>query len=362
LGANVSVLIPALLLVLVASLPARPGLRFRSASLAGLLSIAGAAALLWYGIDRGPLWTDSFMSSVRKYAVNELREARERNVLLIDGASFVLNGVDTHYLDDELQKLGYSVRSVRLAAGGANHFERYTLNQEVVRGLGPKGDGQRWVYLAEVHHWYDQVPLAQFSDHEDTERVLHYLSPLNAWYAARALDSPDVRPPSSAGWRWPVLRHALLNAFNVGVSSRLAQEAEIEPSSGRTGNPRRAYRRFRSLEPLMAYARAPREASPPPLPWLRRIRERRLMSLWKPYVDELVYFGVPATRVGPLRYVQDFCRGTRRKCIAPTDRQLLGQLDAKTHWRDANHLRRSGAELYSRWLARKLHRLKVLAR
>jgi hypothetical protein len=321
----------------------------------------GAVALLGCAIARSSLVPWSYASSTRKYAVRELERVDERNLLVIEGGSYAVNGIDTEVLTDELRRLGYSVRAVKLAIGAGNHFERYQLNEDVrrrYRATGPAA--QRLIVLAEVHSSYDRVPLAQFDDNQDTNRVYYYLTPSNAWYAQRALRSENVETPLKDAWRWPLFRHTLINAFNAGAFNRLVPEADVELGTGRSSDKHPPYRKFRGLRPLLRELKRPVQRATP-LPWLFDIRERRLLELWQPYVDDLVYFGLPSTTTAQLAYVQSFCQTTQRPCIAPADAELIKALDEKPHWRNAGHMRASGAAIYSRWLAGRLHALKVLA-
>jgi hypothetical protein len=355
-----TLLLAALLLVLVASLPAGSGVRFRTSGLVYVLALLGAVALLGWLIDKSGLEPGTSTSSVRKYAAGELKQATQSNLLVVDGGSYVVNGVDTHVLVDELRKLGYSADAVKLAVGAGNHFERYRLNEEVREALqDAERPGRQLIYLAEIHSSYDRLPLAQFDKNQESYRVYHYTTLQNSWFAARALASPGVEEPLDGAWQWPLLRHTMVSVFNVGAVGRLVPDREIEPGTGRSIDKHPPFRKFKGLRPLLKQLRE--EAKPsPPLPWLVDIRERRLMRLWQPHLSRFVYFGLPSTRAGQLAYVREFCASVKHPCIAPADESLIRELDAKPHWRNAGHMRASGAEIYSRWLAQELHRRELV--
>lgn len=342
------------LLVLVGSLPASPGLRARAASFYYVLALLISVALVGRALHAAGLQPQSYASSVRKYAAQQIQTANERNLLIIDGGSYVVNGVDTEILIDELKLLGYSARAIKLAIGAGNHFERYRLNEEVRDAYRGGRAAQRLLYLAEVHSTYDQYPLAQFEQNEDTDRVYHYLSISNSWYASRALRSPNVETPFAGAWRWRLLRHTMVNAFNAGALNRLVPDSDIEPVDGRSIDKHPPMRRFPGLGQVLRELKRPVRAITP-LPWLTEIRELRLVRLWQPGLSELVYFGLPSTTADQLAYVRAFCATTKHACISPADQQLISDLSEKQHWRNKGHMRASGAEIYSRWLARQLH-------
>ena len=186
LGPTRSLFLAALLLVIVSSLPAVSSaaakLKTPLLTLVYALALFAGAALVWFAFDRGAVMPDTFTSTIERYAADELSKATEPNVLMIDGGSYVLNGVDTNIVMSELLTLGYSAKVVRFAAGAANHFERYRMQQGIVQRLqGKKDPKQRWFYMPEVQAGYDQIPLAQFDNNLDTWRAIQYCTPENAW-------------------------------------------------------------------------------------------------------------------------------------------------------------------------------------
>lgn len=361
LGPTATLLVAALLLVIVGALPALPALppgslKARLALLVPIVAFGLGAAGVWRAFERSAVLAEGFPSQIVKYAVDELNAATEPTVLVIDGGSYVLNGVDTELVSDELQKLGFPVRVVRLAAGAANHFERYRMAQNVIQRLSSKRPGQRWIYLTEVHLNYDGAPIAQFMENMDASRAYHYSTLPNAWAAARALRSPGVIVPDQ--WRWTLFRHALINTFSVGAGSRYIPEAEVAMGGGRVSPHRKSKFKFRGLSNQIASLSKPTAAVM--LPWLKDVRERRSSRLWRPYTAEIVYFGLPATTIEQLSYVREFCAATERKCISPADPELLSALDDAALWRDRGHLMKRGSVIYSRWLARQLVAQKVV--
>ncbi len=361
-GLTPTLIVAAALLVVVGALPALPalprGLAARMAPFVPFVTLGLGAAGVWHAFEHGGLMVKAFSSSVIRYASAELNEATEPFVIVIDGGSYVLNGVDTVLVMDELKKLGFSARAVRLAAGGANHFERYRMQQQLVARLRPKKPHQRWIYLAEIHSSYDNRPITQFLENLETERSYHYTTLSNAWAAVAALRTPGISPTEP--WRWLLFRHALVNTFSVGALSRYAPEAEIPMGGGRVSHHRPRKMRFPGTERQIRSL-----ARPVPglmLPWLRDVRDKRTHELWRGYIDDFAYFGLPSTTVEQLTYVRQLCGAAPRTCIAPSDPELLASLDEAKYWRDKGHMTAKGAAIYSRWFARQLVRTGIVAR
>jgi hypothetical protein len=357
MGLVATLALASILLAFAASLPAVPAPAVRRGAVAYLAAVIAGAALVSVVVARQPWMVPGKVSPVAKYGIQQLKAPAEKNVLVLDGASYVLNGVDVLVVADELEQLGYSARAVKLAFGGANHFERFKLYEDIVSRIPKRQrEGQHWVYLAEVMGGYDREPLNQLKDNPDSARAFHYLTPTNAWYAGLAMRSEHVTERFE-GWQWLIARHAMVNAFNAGVLSRVVPEEEIEPVTGLAS---KGAKRFKyDFEALLKEAREP---SPPvPIPtWMFTIREPRERALWVDrFRADWVYFGVPSTRPEQLRYIRSFCAATKAPCIKP-DEDLIRELEAPTNWRNAGHMNRNGALIYSRWLAREVARLGVL--
>ncbi len=357
LGLPETLLAAALLLVLVASLPAvrKPGV----ATGLGVYGLALAAGVLLVTLGvRASGAPRTRASSIRKYASQELSHAREKNVLLIDGGSYAARAIDERALTRELARLGYSVRAVQLAVGAGNHFERFKLYEELAGDIRARaGAGQRWLFLAEVHYDYDFAPVAQFGENQDTDRTYHYMTPKNAWHAALALHGPGTRPAGFDHPYWALARHSLVNAFNAGVSARVVPWQRIKAHSGFVKGQSMA--RFKGIKSVLQEARTPREAIAVP-PWMFEIRERRERAVFAPYLADWVYFGVPSMVPVQLRYIRSFCAATKEKCIVPADQSLLESLNEPALWYNQGHLSTRGAAIYSRWLAAELDRRGVL--
>ena len=119
LGENTPLLIGAVLLVLVGALPALPavaGFKRWLALLVPLLAFGLASAGIGYAFEASPVLVWGRSASIVRYAATSLNEAKEPVVLVLDGGSYVLNGVDTVYLTEELHRLGVSAAVVKIAS------------------------------------------------------------------------------------------------------------------------------------------------------------------------------------------------------------------------------------------------------
>jgi hypothetical protein len=354
--------IGAALLVIVASVPAprKPG-----ALMVWLvcLGVLGLGALTVHSFVRESGYAPKGRPSERaKYVATQLPKLKAKNVLWLDGGSYPTNAVSHRVLTRELTRLGYDVDVMHLAMGAANHFER----QALYRRLTPlfdehKKKEQRWIYLAEVQRQYDQVPLAQFVDNRETARTYNYITPAIVWDALWALGSDGVRP-NERPWRerLELVRHGLVYAFNAGINSRLEAPEKIKhyPGYAPRNTPKKF--RFRGLSRVIAAAKQRTTETIPP--WVFEIREQTELEIWGDYIARWVYYGVPSTAPSQMNYTRSFCAATERSCIAPTDTKLLEQLDARQYWYNKGHMSARGAQIYSKWLAKKLHAAGVLAR
>jgi hypothetical protein len=347
-------------MLLAASLPAPREGRLGPGLLVLLLTVLGGAALVKLVLARTNYVSSAPTSQLLKYALAEIAAAKEPNLLLVDGGSYVQRGLDGELLERELDKLGYRARVVRLSLTGANHFERLQFYEDLTARLPPRANhAQRWVFMIEVQEGYDVQPLAQFEGNQDTARAYHYLTPSNGWFALAADHSGG--DTLSLDWRGQlaVLRHVLINAFNVGLVERLTKLDDILPKPPKMSRERRRRFDFAGMSSLVAEAgRAPQPGSL--APWLMPIRDRRLRAAWKPYIDEWVYFALPSTALAQLDHARAFCLQTNDPCIAPDDAALLGSLDDAQLWFDAGHLSTPGSHVYTRWLAEQIAKRGVL--
>ncbi|MET0411023.1 MAG: hypothetical protein ABW217_06990, partial [Polyangiaceae bacterium] len=299
-------------------------------------------------------------SVVRNRAV--LNAADEKNVLIVSGGSYAADGVDAKILERELRALGYSVKVSKLAITASNHFERFRMYEDLARGVSGPRPGQRWVYLAEVHLHYDRGPLAQLVRNQDTVRTYYYLTPHNALTAWRALSTSDIDPVDVRAYRWLLVRHTLIQTFNVGLDARLMPEDGVSVRRRSGHKPPRKRKRKPPFqfdpEALLQEARSPQPSVPVPT-WLFDLREPREKELWSRYDASWVYFGVPSTSPEQLRYIRSFCEATEEICITP-DLSLLKKLRSASSWKNVGHMNAKGAKRYSAWLARELDRAGVL--
>jgi len=352
------------LLIIVAAIPVTS--RLRVAATAALITgwLLVAVLSVRYLVYRGQYLPATRPSQIVRYGIKELTEARKNrppNLLIIEGGSYPAAGVNPILLRSELHRLGYRVQILDMALSAGNHFERYTMFSDLVHNPDFPGFPLKTntVFLAEVQNNYDKSPVAQLEKNLDTARAYQYLTPANAWYALQSLWRGGGAVQRLKDPVWTIIRHVLVNTGNVGLPTRLTSWNSIKPSSGVT--PTSAVRgfRFAGLTAVVAAAQS-EQTQPFNVPWLFDIRERRLKQLWDGRMKHWVYFGIPSTVDGQMKWLRTFCSATQEACIAADDRTLLHDLDSAPMWGNAGHLSRAGAAVYSRWLARQIVKTGVL--
>jgi hypothetical protein len=277
------------------------------------------------------------------------------NLIVVEGGSYAARAINTSLLQKELRKLGYRADLVQLTMAAANHFERHTVFSDLLNAskLEELEEHPNVVLMAEVQVNYDAQPLDQLQENQDTYRAFHYLSPANAAYALWSLWVGGGTRANLERPVWTVVRHALVNAFNVGLVERVRPASKIRSMQGYVGGGIKGKYRFTGLAPVRKQASGPL-AEIEKRPWIFTVRQARMQKLWGTRLDRWVYYGVPSTNSKQMIWTRSVCAETTLPCIAPSDSELLGALDAKENWRDAGHLTSRGSHLYTKWLAKQL--------
>jgi hypothetical protein len=357
-GSTVVPLIGCAIVVVVASLraPSEGSVRVALSSFA--ISTVASAALIGAFIRWRGYLPDTLSTSLTLYGASQLSAAKEKNVIVLDGGSYPARGIDERVLARALAKRGYSVRVVHLAMSAGNHFERYTMYQDILRRVARSIPAKRRVFMAEVHSGYDTIPFAQLERNQDTARAYHYMTPQNAFFGLAAVYFGGGNRVFVERLPWVALRHALVNGFNVGMASLAFEDAPANAHSGYIGGIREPRYAFPGLGAVIQSMQGPPKDVKVPS-WLFSVRERRARQLWAPRDFDWVYYGMPSTSSGTGDYIRCFCAMTKDPCIVP-DPDLLVGLDRADKWFNAGHLSSAGAVVYSEWLAAKLDEKGVL--
>lgn len=346
------------LLIILAAVPTKLTLRVSVAAMLVTIGIVVGALLIRSVPAHVGYVPSTDPSRLAKYGVNALAAALKRpkeNLIVVEGGSYAVRGIEPDLLRKELDDLGYRADIVQLALGAANHFERYILFSDVLGHPKLKNLVQHpnLVLMAEVQRNYDQQPLDQLQENQDTRRAFHYISPVNAGYALWSLWAGGGEAVNLKHPLWTASRHALVNAFNVGLLDRVTPLKKIKSRQGYVAGGINGGYRFKGLAPVMKRASGPLIAEKTG-PWIFSVREARLKKLWGKRLDHWVYYGVPSTRADQMTWLRSVCAETKVPCIAPSDMELLSDLDKKANWRDKGHVTSRGSVLYTKWLAKRL--------
>lgn len=353
------------LLVVVAALPAAGRLRAITAlGVAVGFLVLTAAGIRWQVREQRYV-PKSHPMRIARYGVERLKAASRRppdNLVVVEGGSYASRAVHPLLLRRTLKKLGYRAEVVQVSLSAANHFERFQLQDDILRYSGflqqPR-KRQHVVLLSEVQYNYDRTPLAQFMENLDTDRTYYYVSPATVWFGLRALYSEGVRSEEVS--LWELLRHGMVNGFNVGISSRFGPWRRNTALTGHQRNTARRRGEVKNLRRLIAAATRPLTETTP-LPWLWSIREARLRDLWGGSLDEWVSYGIPTRQPNYIEWTREYCKGSSEPCIAVDDPALLEALGKGSKWYDWGHLSSQGAEIYTKWLAGRLVATGVLVK
>jgi hypothetical protein len=350
----------ALLLVLVASFPARLSGNAAAALATALVTFSGAVFAIRQGLEHAGFVEAATGRRVVRYANRELKRALKRkakNIVVVDGGSGTARALDPKTFRRQLKKQGYDASIVQVSLAGANHFERFAMHHwllDLIRGR----EREEWkatntILLSEVHDGYDKTPLVQLADNTDTDRAYSYLYPSNAFWAWKASRLEDGRVDRfDEGFEWTLLRHVLYTGLNVGTVSRLVPYAELKPKSGFSPKRRAAKKfRFKGVKRQLGWLKE--SPAPSEVKWLQTVREPRLREAYRGLVDNWSYHTLPRLRKTPLQYNRATCSHKEEPCLE-VDRALLKRLNHQSMWHDRGHLARAGAKIYSKWLADQL--------
>lgn len=308
------------------------------------------------------------------FNINKVRESTQKlpkNVLLLEGGSCGARALNYRELEDQLRARGYSVMVLQFCSPGASHFERlYTLKQ-FLRGIGQdildRLNERNVLLLSEVYRSYDLDPMAQFSQNLYSSRTLAYLQPsiaLEALHASRLSCEFDGGNKLSYKLKLELIKHALLNAFNVGFFNRsevLAAVPQTEPVYALNSKKEQ----FETLN-CNAAQLTDELGSVSNLPPLDLRWKRVIDSEWKAsgLKYRQVFFATPSLSITDLRYLAQYQRTFTAKPFLwfKTDHAFLKSLADSECWYDQGHLSARGSQLCTPWFADKISESGLLVR
>jgi hypothetical protein len=289
-----------------------------------------------------------------------------RRIILVEGSSYSARGLDGAMMSRLVTRgTGIPTEVLQLTLDGANHFERSWILQNAIDRLSPEEkrllQAVDVTLLMEIQRGYDYAPLNGFMRNLGTFRTYAYMTIPNSVAGLHAVESVGSLAPEPALVVFPhVTSHMLVNAMSVGMAYRGVAFDEVEPLAGYQPL-RKAKRRYRydgSMRDIVERARLKRQGDDQPSPttpdWVDSIRVPRYQRILDGLVDRTGWYAVPSTETADFDYVESFCdRRLDSICIRYSDPRLLKRLNRKPDWNDDRHMRISGAEKYTRWLAQR---------
>jgi len=359
---DILVIIPILALLSLSFVaPGKDGPSLRGAAavwIVGLLAFVALRAI----VPERFVFPDSEVSRRVRAQVRHLlrsKDWRDRPIIILEGSSLTQFGVDGEELERGLAKRGLDATVLQFSLSGANHLERLHMLDVFLGELSPEQRESfrkaRVLLLGEVSDSYDENPLFLFEKEAYTGRSLVYLGPSNALAAWRAYRLRGERP-----WAvfWPLVEHAALNEFCVGVFSdmrppdRKKRAASFFALTGTKG-------KFDYAKTIAAYDSDPEteagpEAFPGRLPYPQWVSYYELShGRLGDFVDHMGFFALPSLEAGRRLYQTAFAAHLppHTAMIGPPARTIMERLRGPGYWFDGVHPQGEGAKIFTGWLA-----------
>jgi len=296
------------------------------------------------------------LNLVRATHVDEVLAELERNPpekrldVLIIGSSRSANAIDDGRLEAALEKAGFPYDVRFIAAGGFFAFEHEVLLDEYLRQT-------RRVPIAVLFEISTEAKITLDVNKENKANGIRFLNGDHAWLAFEHLMESDGPLIEKTHDLRTYARHIFYRIFNIGFAGHAKHRDFLLP--------RNAYQPFDTPDPGFDANSVPSvPAKDFPVMVARadvlnatlRWRAEQAASLPKRGIKNALYFTPPVLDVFRRAHQAAICARTPAiRCIEYSDSDLPERLTAE-HWRDAGHVLRSGAEIYTDWLAERLIR------
>jgi hypothetical protein len=351
------------ILLAVALLPVRKDSSSRYAFLSIMLGAATAIGLAALVLNLGDFVLDNPDEGIVKGQMEIMQRDQiahvPKNLIVIEGSSQTLLGIDNAAVEEELRSSGYDATVVQLAADGGTHMERYTMLSrfaaEVMRhGLSLSPNTR---LMLEVAPGYDMHPVRFFMENKDTLRGYYFADFANIAFAMHSMRIVNQQFDANNMASLAALSHdALVSTFKIGLLLQMRPFQDVDPlSSFQPMNAPKARYTFRKYD-AQKYVRTPADDLDEASIDLTEYRTGRIADLFGSGITETDYFSVPtANNERMMRYAHSFCRWrASAPCIDATDPAIYEVLDSADDYYNRDHLSQSGAEIYSRYFAQQL--------
>lgn len=291
---------------------------------------------------------------VRATHVDEVTAELRRNPsekrldVLIIGSSRSANAIDDDRLEAALEKAGfpYDVRFV--AAGGFFAFEHDAFLKEYLRETDR-------IPIAVMFEVSTEAKIEFDANKENKANGIRFLDGDHAWLAFEHLMESNRSPLQKAQDLRTYARHIFYRTFNIGFAGHARQRDLLPPRDGfqplDTPNPSFNADAVASVSrkdfPVLV-------AKADVLDTTLRWRERQAAALPKLGIKHALYFTPPVLDAFRRAHQAAICeRAPAIRCIEYSDSDLPERL-TEEYWHDPGHVLRTGAEIYTDWLAEQL--------
>jgi hypothetical protein len=308
---------------------------------------AVASRIAWQGIEKLE------NSPVSKY------------VLLIDGSSVTMHGLNGELLEKKLREQGVSTTVVQLSLQAANHLERFEILKSFLNGLSKSTreslEQSKLIFCREVELGYDLNPYGDLIRNQFSGRVLSYLTPRNLpliarWYYHRFWNQGTLTNPDLLGI---LATSEVYNACRTGYFQRQPKPFKIErrsalpayiPITNRSG----AFKPSGPLIPIPDVEQIVREESEmfrTKTQWID-IMDQDIRDLIGSATQRELMFSIPSWDIQGVAYdVWNSRRVQNRPYFSGNSVSIRTALSDPEFWSDEIHLLQNGSTIYTEKLA-----------
>ena len=279
--------------------------------------------------------------------------------IVFSGASFARNGIDDERLTVKLRELGYPHRAINLSLQGSSLQERHAALMRLLETAGRLPDR---VFLM-VAPEFDENAAYVFRVAKFSDRAIKQMDFESASWAGLGLAhgacSGLVGCVKDIGFTGV---HLTINQLNLGLLSGGQNLSELSPLKVYDAKAADEVRGIQTDEEIADGVLA--EPEPQPLigpHWAASFRAQQRADLQALGVTHITYYLPPVVSAEIRNYIGSLCLGEllNWSCITPLDSELMTPLNRQV-WFDPKHLQSEGAEHYTDWLARQIHRRGLL--
>jgi hypothetical protein len=274
--------------------------------------------------------------------------ADTRREILIIGSSHTYDAIDDQRLEAALARAGFPYAVRALTAGGFYAFEHDVILDEYLR----ETDRVPIAVMLEVATEYK---IAIDPNKENKAAGIRYIDVSRAKLGINHVLSADWPLGVKVSSIWTYARHAVIRTLNTGLAGQAVVRGRVLPENGFAGidRPHPAfspeYAESVSQGDVFAIAKITKIPDAT-IKW----RTQQSIKLPRAGVPHAIFFTPPILNINRRALQKAVCQRTPDiNCIDSTGDDLMKELTYE-HWHDDGHVLRSGAWIYTDWLANQL--------